>query len=303
VKFLLAGASGFLGSALRVRLAEEGHEVVRLVRREPATASERRWDPDARQVDRAVFDGVDAVVNLAGAGIADRRWTEPRRKLIVSSRVNTTSTLATALAAIAAEGEDQATPALVQASGISRYGTRWSDVAADEETPAATDYLSQVVVTWEAAAQPAVDAGVRVVFLRTSPVMDASGGPLGLMKLPWSFGLGTVLGDGTQRMPMISLHDYLRVLLWTAGNNSTNGAYNLTIPRPATNAEFTKALARALGRPALLRAPAFVIRTALGELAEQLLGDMFVLPRRLTAEGFIFDGTDVESTVRLALAK
>ncbi|HEX8488162.1 MAG TPA: NAD-dependent epimerase/dehydratase family protein, partial [Propionibacteriaceae bacterium] len=190
MKFLLAGASGFLGSALRVRLAQEGHEVVRLVRREPATATEIRWDPDAREVDLAALRGVDVVVNLCGAGVADQLWTESRRRLILSSRVNPTSTLATALAAIAARGEDEATPALIQASGISRYGTGRRDTPADEETAAAADYLSDVVVQWEGAAQPAVDAGVRVIFLRTSPVMDASGGPLRLMKLPWSFGAG-----------------------------------------------------------------------------------------------------------------
>ena len=303
MKYLLAGASGFLGSALRTRLAEEGEEVVRLVRREPATAAEVRWDPDAHQLDPSVFAGVDVVVNLAGAGVADRLWTESRRRLILSSRVNTTATLARTLADLAAQGEEHATPALIQASGISRYGTGWSDTPADEGSPAGSDYLSQVVVQWESAAQAAVDAGVRVVFLRTSPVMDRSGGPLQIMKLPWSLGLGARLGSGRQRMPMISLQDYLRVLVWTARNNATTGAYNVTIPEPATNAEYTVALARALGRPALLGAPAFVIRAALGELAEQLLGDMYVLPKRLLAEGFIFEGTDVSATVRLALGQ
>ena len=303
MKFLLAGASGFLGSALRVRLAQEGHEVVRLVRREPATATEIQWDPDAHQVDLSAFGGVDVVVNLCGAGVADQLWTEPRRRLILSSRVNPTATLADALATMAASGEDEPTPVLVQASGISRYGTHRRDTPADEETPPDTDYLSSVVVQWEGAAQPAVDAGVRVVFLRTSPVMDAGGGPLRLMKLPWSVGAGARLGDGRQRMPMISLTDYLSVLLWTARNSATNGAYNVTIPEAATNAEFTTTLARVLGRPSVLKVPGFVLRTALGELAEQLLGDMYVLPRRLVAEGFLFEGTDVESTLRLALGR
>jgi len=303
VKYLLAGASGFLGSALRVRLAEEGHEVVRLVRREPSSASEVRWDPDAGRLDRAAFDGVDVVVNFAGAGVADQLWTQSRRKLLLESRVNTTGTLARVLAELAGEGEERPTPALIQASGIAKYGTAWSDTPHDEDSPAAADFLAQVVVSWEEAAQPAVDAGVRVVFLRTSPVMDRSGGPLKLMKLPWSVGAGARLGNGRQRMPMISLHDYLRALLWTANNTSATGAYNLTIPQPTTNAEFTKALARALGRPTLLRAPAIVMRTALGELAEQLLGDMYVLPKRLIAEGFVFDGTDVDSTLRLALGE
>lgn len=303
MKLLLAGASGFLGSALRVRLAEEGCEVSRLVRREPVTAAEFRWRPDEGEVDPAAFDGVDVVVNLAGAGVADRLWSEPRRELILSSRVNTTATLATALAQQAGHGESTATPALIQASGISRYGTGWSDQPHGEDSPAGTDYLSQVVVRWEGAAQAAVDAGVRVVFLRTSPVMDRSGGPLQLMKVPWSFGAGAKLGNGRQRMPMISLHDYLRVLLWTARNTSTTGAYNVTIPQVTTNAEFTATLARVLNRPSLLRVPAFAVRTALGELAEQLLGDMHVLPKRLVAEGFLFEGTDVGATVRLALGR
>ena len=301
MKFLLTGASGFLGSALRVRLAEEGHEAVRLVRREPATATEIRWRPDDGDIDLAAFDGVDIVVNLAGAGVADRLWSQSRRELILSSRVNTTSTLATALARLADRGEDQPAPALIQASGISRYGTIWRQDPADEGSAAGDDFLSQVVVAWEAAAQAAVDSGVRVVYLRTSPVMDASGGPLQLMNLPWSLGAGARLGNGRQRMPMISLHDWLRVVLWTAHNSSTTGPYNVTIPQPATNAEFTLALAEVLRRPTVLRAPALVMRTALGELAEQLLGDMYVLPRRLVAEGFVFDGTDVTSTLRLAL--
>jgi uncharacterized protein (TIGR01777 family) len=274
-----------------------------LVRRTPATATEVQWNPDAHQVDPGAFAGVDVVVNLAGAGVADRLWTDSRRQLILASRVNTTFTLATALAAIAAQGEDDATPALLQASGISRYGTQWSDAPADEQTAPGSDWLSSVVVKWEAAAQPAVDAGVRVVFLRTSPVMDPGGGPLQLMRLPWRLALGAQLGDGRQRMPMIGMRDYLQAVLWTASNNATEGAYNLTIPQPATNAEFTRALARVYGRPTLLRVPGIVLRTALGELAEQLLGDMYVLPKRLVAEGFLFEATDVESTLRLALGR
>jgi uncharacterized protein (TIGR01777 family) len=303
VKFLLAGASGFLGTALRVRLAELGHQVVRLVRREPVTGTEFRWNPDQHTLDRHAFDGVHVVVNLGGAGVADRPWTEGRRELIRSSRVNTTSTLATALAEIAGTCQPGSVPALIQASGISRYGTARTDRASTEESPAGQDYLSQVVVQWEAAAQAAVDAGVRVVFLRTSPVLDRSGGPLGIMRIPWSLGLGAKLGDGNQRMPLVSLHDYLRVLLWAASSTSSSGAYNVTIPQPATNADFTETLARLLGRPAVLRAPGFAVRAALGELSDQLLGDMYVLPQRLVADGFSFDGPDVTSTLQLALGR
>lgn len=302
MKFLIAGSSGFLGTALRVRLAEQGHEAVRLVRRAPASALERQWDPDSGELDPSVLDGADVVVNLAGAGVADRLWTESRRELILSSRVNTTGTLARALAARVESGSDHAgAVTFVQASGISVYGSESGPTPYIEDSPAAGDYLAQVAVQWEAAAQPAVDAGVRVAFLRTSPVMDVSGGPLKLMRIPWSLGLGAVIGTGRQRMPMIALEDYLRVVDWIVATPEAHGPYNLTIPEPTTNAAFTKTLARLLHRPSLLRAPGVVLRTALGELSEQLLGDVYVIPARLTDGGFTFSHPDVESTLRSGL--
>ena len=297
-RWLLAGASGFLGTALRVRLAEQGQEVVRLVRREPATSAEFRWQPEHGEVPAAAFDGIDVVVNLNGASVATRPWTAARRRVILSSRVETTGTLARALADRAGTGS---APVLIQASGIACYGTTSQQTPYTEESPAALDYLAQVVVRWEAAARPAVDAGVRVVFLRTSPVLDRSGGPFVPMRLAWSLGLGATLGDGRQRMPMISLEDYLGVVEWAASERAATGAYNLTIPSPATNAEFTDVLASALHRPRFLKAPQAVIRRALGELADQLVGDVYVVPERLTAHGYRFRAADVTSTVRAAL--
>jgi uncharacterized protein (TIGR01777 family) len=294
--WLLAGASGFLGTALRVRLATDGDEVVRLVRREPAALSERRWDPTHGELDPAVLDGVDAVVDLAGVNVFDGLWTQSRREAILASRVQTTSTLARALAARGADA-----PVLIQAGGIAWYGGRRTEVPHVEGDPAAPDFLAQVCVAWEGAAQPAVDAGARVVLLRTSPVLDRSGGPFLPMRLAWSLGLGTVLGDGTQRMPLISLVDYLGVVRWAASTPHAQGPYNLTIPDPCTNAELTDTLARALHRPRLLRAPAAVLRTALGELSGQLLNDMWVLPRRLQDDGYVFTAPDVRATVAAAL--
>ena len=294
--WLLAGASGFLGTALRVRLATDGDEAVRLVRREPAAFGERRWDPSRRELDPAVLDGVDVVVDLAGVNVFNGLWTRSRREAILASRVDSTSTLATALAARGADG-----PALLQAGGIAWYGGARTERPHTEDDPAASDFLAQVCVHWEAATQPAVDAGVRVVVLRTSPVLDRSGGPFWPMRLAWSLGLGTVLGDGTQRMPLISLEDYLGVARWAAGNPQAQGAYNLTIPEPCTNAEFTDALARALHRPRLLKAPAAVLRTALGEASGQLLDDVWAVPQRLLDEGYVFAASDVESTVAAAL--
>jgi uncharacterized protein (TIGR01777 family) len=297
-RWLLAGASGFLGTALRVRLATEGHEVVRLVRRAPATSTEVRWDPDLGRLDPAALDGVDVVVNLAGAPVFTRPWTAARRELLLGSRVATTSTIARALAARAAEAPS---PVLLQASGISWYGGVSGAQPATEASPPADDFLAQVAVQWEAAARPAVEAGVRTVFLRTSPVLDRSGGAFVPMKLAWSAGLGSTLGSGRQRMPMISLRDYLGVVFWAAATANASGPYNLTIPQPATNAEFTDALAAALHRPRLLKAPAVLLRRALGELSGQLLGDTYVVPARLTGDGYVFAAPDVVSTIESAL--
>jgi uncharacterized protein (TIGR01777 family) len=295
VRWLLAGASGFLGTALRERLAAEGHEVVRLVRRRPATTSEYGWDPGSGEVDRAAFDGVDTVVNLGGVAVAGWVWTASRREAILSSRVDTTSAIARALAALPG-----AKPTLIQATGIARYGTTSGPEPYTEDSPAARDFLAQVVVRWEQATQPALDAGVRTVLLRTSPVLDLRGGAFQPMYLAWSLGLGATLGDGGQRMPMIALDDYLGVVQWAA-TNDVAGPLNLTIPQPTTNAEFTDALAAALHRPRLLKAPAPVLRTVLGELSGQLLGDMYVVPERLVAAGYRFYYSDVQAVIGAAL--
>ena len=296
--WLLAGASGYLGKALRVRLAVDGHQVVRLVRRDPATATERRWDPAAGVLDPSVLDGVDVVVNLAGAGVFTRPWTAERRKLLLSSRMETTGTLVRALAARAGDGHPRV---LLQTSGIARYGTEPRTEPATEDTPAAGDFLAQLTARWEDAARPAADAGVRTVFLRTSPVLDRSGGAFQPMRLAWSAGLGAVLGSGQQRMPMVSLDDYLGVVVWAAATGFAEGPYNLTLPEPTTNAAFTDTLARALHRPRVLKVPAVVLRTALGELAEQVVGDCWAVPQRLTRDGYVFADPDVRAVVASAL--
>lgn len=298
MKWLLAGASGFLGTALRVRLAEQGHEVVRLVRREPASAAEYSWDPDAFEMNTDALAGVDAVVNLCGVGVASWPWTPERRKLLLSSRVNPSRTLAAALADVAAAGP---APVLIQAGGIAYYGTERTAVPHTEESPVGSDFLAQLVRDWEQAADPAAEAGVRVVLLRTSPVLDRSGGSFRLMKLAWSVGGGAVLGPGEQRMPMITLEDYLRFVLWAAATPTVEGPYNLTIPEPTTNAEFSDVLAEELRRPRFLRAPAGLLRLPLGELAEQLVGDVNVVPRRSLEQGFTYTAPNVRATVRAAL--
>jgi uncharacterized protein len=285
VKYLLAGSSGFLGTALRVELATQGHQAARLVRRLAATATESEWNPDDGSLDPSVFDGIDAVVNLCGVGIADRPWTKARRELIRSSRLNPSRTLALALAA-----RPDPRPVLIQASGIGIYGTARTDAPHTEDSPAADDFVGELVEDWESAARPAVEAGVRTVLLRTAPVLDRSGGAFVPMLRAWSLGLAAKLGDGRQRMPMISLEDYLRVVQWAVENDQARGRYNVTIPQTTTNAEFTDALAE-------------LVRLGLGELAEQLVGDIWAVPRRLTEAGFVFTAPDVRSTIRAALSR
>jgi uncharacterized protein (TIGR01777 family) len=296
VKWLLAGSSGFLGTALRKRLAIRQDDVVRLVRRDPNSSQELRWDPARGILDPAALDGVDVVVNLAGVGVAGWLWTRSRREAIRSSRVDTTVTLARALARL------KAPPVFLHASGVAVYGTERDEWPRTEDSPPATDFLAQVVVAWEEAARPAAAAGGRVVSLRTSPVMSASGGAFRLMRVAWSLAAGATLGNGSQRMPMIALEDYLRALIWAAETPDAAGPYNLTIPEPTTNREFSDVLGKALHRPRFLAAPAPVLRAALGELAEQLLGDMYVLPARLTAAGFTFTAPDARALVASALS-
>lgn len=297
MRWLLAGASGFLGTALRVRLASEGHEVVRLVRRAPATSTEFRFDPDAGEWDPGALAGVDVVVNLGGVGVFTGPWTPKRRVAILSSRVNTTRTIAQAVAAQPAGRR----PLLISASGIARYGTISGARPFTEADLAATDFLAQVTVAWEAATQPALDAGVRTVILRTSPVLDRSGGPFAPMRLAWGLGLGATLGDGQQHMPLIALDDYLGVIQWAADTPHASGPYNLTIPEPTTNAEFTDELARQLRRPRLVKAPSAVLEKMLGELSGQLLGDNHVVPQQLQTDGYRFYYPDVASSIRAAL--
>jgi uncharacterized protein (TIGR01777 family) len=301
MRWLLAGASGFLGSALRARLAGEGHEVVRLVRREPASSTEFRWDPAAGRIDGNAFPGVDVVVNLAGVNLFTRPWTTSRREQILSSRVAPTATLATVLARRAAEFGHR--PVFVSQSAIGYYGGVPRRDPHTEDSPAAPGFAAQVCVQWEARTRMAADAGVRVVILRSSPVLDRSGSSFRLMWLAWSAGLGATLGNGRQRMPMISLEDWLRAVRWLVDRPEATGAYNLTIPTPTTNAEFTDALAQALGRPRILRVPAVVLKAALGELSGQMLGDMYVVPQRLQDQGFSFSAPDVRSTIDFALRR
>ncbi|WP_420492757.1 TIGR01777 family oxidoreductase [Kitasatospora camelliae] len=301
MRIAVTGSTGFIGSALVGSLLAEGHQVVRLVRHRSRTGPQRDgsvgvgWNPLLLQVDRAGLEGLDAVVHLAGAGIADRRWTEAHKRDIRDSRVLGTETLAGALAEL-----KQPPKVLVSASAVGYYG-QTGDRVIDERSPAGEDFLARVCVDWEAAARPAADAGVRVVHPRTGMVMDAGGGA-GARLIPlFRLGLGGRLGSGEQYWSAISLADHLAALRFLIEEDSLSGPVNLTGPDPVTNRELTEALGRVLGRPTVFPVPGFALKAVLGEMAVEVAGSHRVLPRRLEEAGFVFRHPDVEAILRAAV--
>jgi uncharacterized protein (TIGR01777 family) len=294
MKYVLGGSSGFLGKALTRDLVADGHQVVRLVRRQPERPDEVRWDPAAGELDPAALEGADVVVNLAGANIG-RPWTPTYKNVIRESRVSTTATLAAAVAQL-----DRSPVFLVQ-SGIGGYGKDRGDELLTEESGLGEGFLSDVVRLWEGAAEPAREAGSRVAALRTGVVLDGAAPAFRLLSLPFRLGAGGHLGPGTQYFPVISLKDWLRAVRFVADHDELSGPVNLDLPNPATNAEFTKALASALHRPALIPVPSFVLTTVLGDFAWELVGSNRAIPAKLQAAGFTFDHPTVEAAIAAAL--
>jgi uncharacterized protein (TIGR01777 family) len=298
VKVAVTGSTGLIGSRLVPALAADGHDVIRLVRRTPRRADEHRWDPQHRRIDPGLLADVDAVVHLAGVGVADHRWTAKHKRQVLDSRVDGTTTISQAMADAAAA--DPARPrVLLSGSAVGWYGDT-GDRVVDESAPAGTDFLAQVCVQWEAATAPAASAGVRVATLRTGLVL----GPGGLLArtLPiFRLGLGGRLGSGRQYQPWISLRDEVGAIrfLLTA---PVSGPVNLTAPGPVTNAEFTATLGRVLHRPAVLPVPAPALWVVLGEFARVgVLAGQRAVPAALTAAGFEFTDRDLDAALRAAL--
>jgi uncharacterized protein (TIGR01777 family) len=298
LRVAVTGSTGLLGTALVAVLRAHGQQVIRLVRRAPASQDEIAWDPDAPGggITPGALNGLDAVIHLAGAGVADHRWTPAYQEKIRSSRVMGTRTLA---AALAAAGPPPAV--LLAGSAIGWYGdTGGREV--DESAPAGAGFLADVVREWEAAAQPAAQAGIRVVNMRTGIVLARQGGVLARMLPPFRLGLGSRLGSGRQMMSWIALADYLGAVQFLLARTDIAGPVNLTAPHPASNAEFTSALAAALNRPALLSVPAPALRLALGGVTSDLLSSARVLPRRLTEAGYRFQFPDLPAALAAELA-
>ncbi|MFE0514615.1 TIGR01777 family oxidoreductase [Streptomyces sp. NPDC058964] len=294
-RIAVTGASGLIGSALVRSLAADGHEVVRLVRRAPRSADEVRWDPDRQYVDAAGLVGCAAVVNLAGAGVGDRRWTDEYKRRIRDSRVLGTAALAEAVAAL-----DEPPRVFVSGSAIGIYGDT-GDRAVDENTPPGDGFLPSVCVEWEEATAPAQEAGVRTVFTRTGLVVAREGGAWGRLFPLFRAGLGGRIGDGRQYWSFVALHDEVAAIRHLIDTDGLSGPFNLTAPHPLTNREITAAMGRVLHRPALFPVPAQVLRTVLGEMASDVLGSQRVLPKRLLESGFVFAFPGIEDAIRAAL--
>jgi uncharacterized protein (TIGR01777 family) len=253
MRIAVTGSTGLIGSALVRSLLDDGHQVVRLVRRAPADrtdgSTEVRWNPPLRQIDRARLEGLDAVVNLAGAGVADRRWTAAYKRRILDSRVLGTRTLAEALA-----GQDSPPKVLVSGSAVGYYGQTGSAVI-DESAPAGGDFLARVCVEWEQATAPAAEAGVRVAHARTGLVVAGEGGAWARLFPLFKLGLGGRLGSGRQYWPYISLRDEVAALRHIIDTPELTGPVNLAAPVPVTNDEVTAAMGEVLHRPTLFSVP------------------------------------------------
>jgi len=300
MKVAVTGSSGLIGSALVRSLLADGHEVLRLVRRTPRTADEHRWEPAHHRVPPGLLDDVDAVVNLAGVGVGDRRWTTKYKQEVLASRVDSTTTISQAFADAAAT-DPARERVLLSASAVGWYGDTGNQVV-DETAPAGTDFLARVCVSWEAATAPAAAAGVRVATLRTGLVL-ARGGLLGRLAPLFRLGLGGRIGSGRQYWPWIGLRDEVDAIrfLLTA---PVSGPVNLAAPQAATNAEFTAALAAAVHRPAVLTVPGPALRLVLGEFAPVgVLAGQRAVPSVLTEAGFTFSQPDLLSALQAALTR
>ncbi len=290
---VVAGASGFLGSALRSRLAADGYQVRQLVRHEPASPAQVRWDPSHR-LDPGVLRDALAVVNLGGASLAHWPWTSAYRRRILTSRTTGSATIARALAELAAQG---AAPRLLQGSAVGYYGSRGDEVL-DETSAAGDGFLAQVCRDWEDSVRVAEDAGASVVRLRTGIVLAPAGGAVGPLPRLVRLGLGGWFGDGRQWWPWVSLRDHVAAVVHLLRSDLT-GPVDLTSPAPARNRDLVRALGRAMHRPTVLPAPAPVLRLVLGGAADQLLlASQRVLPTRLRDDGFRWTDPELPDVAR-----
>jgi uncharacterized protein len=295
-KIVIAGASGLVGSALIPSLKSEGAEVTRLVRSTPK-AGEIEWHPNGDQIEPAKLEGFDAVINFAGENIAAGRWTDDQKRKIRDSRVNGTHLLSEAIAKV------KKRPAVfLCASATGIYGDR-GDETLDEESESGGGFLAGVCREWEQATEPSVQAGVRTVNLRFGPILAREGGMLAKLLTPFKMGMGGKVGSGKQYISWVAIDDAVNAIKLALQNDSIRGPLNIVSPHPVTNEEFTKTLGHVLSRPTALAMPAFAVRLAFGEMAdEMLLTSQRVMPKKLSDAGYEFEYPELEGALRKHLA-
>lgn len=298
MRIVVSGSSGLIGSALVDRLKAEGHETIRLVRSNPAGPGEVQWDPASGTIDAAGLAGVDGAVHLAGEGIGAKRWSAEQKRKILDSRVMGTGLLAEALA-----GLDPRPSVFVSGSAIGYYGLRGNEVLT-EESAGGAGFLAEVTRQWEAAAAPADEAGIRTVRLRTGVVLSAEGGAFGKLLPLFKLGLGGKLGRGDQWWSWISLEDEVRLIIHLL-TCDVAGPVNASAPQPVTNADFTRAVGAALGRPTLLAVPQFALGLVMGAglTEEVIMAGQRVMPAVAEKSGFVFSHPDLASALRHVLSK
>ena len=302
---MLSGASGMLGSAIGNALLQRGTNLIRLVRREAHGPDEVRWNPGSRRdgthgsaIEIARLEGIDAAVHLSGANVAARRWTAKYKREMTESRVTTTRVLAEMLA-----GLKNPPQVLVTASAVGFYGNR-GDAILDEDSAAGNGYFPELCAAWEEGARPAVEAGIRVVHLRFGMVVGPDGGAMARLVPMFRLGLGGKLGSGRQWMSWVSEADAVSAVLFALEHSTLAGAVNAVSPQPVTNAEFTRELGRAVHRPAVMAAPAFALRLAFGEMADEaLLASTRAVPKRLLENGFTFQQPRLTEAFDAALGR
>jgi uncharacterized protein (TIGR01777 family) len=297
MKILISGSSGLVGTAATAALQSDGHSVSRLVRpggtQKPADV---RWDPMTATVDIPAMEGTDVVIHLSGAGIGDARWTDARKQVLRSSRIDTTRVLVDSLSRM-----KRKPAALLVASAIGYYGPRGDEILT-ESSSNGSDFLALTCRDWEAEAQRAESADIRTVMLRFGIVLSAKGGALPKMLPPFKLGVGGRLGDGKQWMSWVAMEDVVAAIRFAISNASLHGPVNMVAPNPVRNEEFTRLLAAMLHRPAIFPAPAFMLRVILGEMADALLlGSDRVQPEKLLAAGFPFRFQILEPALRAAI--
>lgn len=297
MKLAITGSSGFIGSSLVNYLKEQNHEVVRIVRSKPS-AGDILWDPENEKIDSLALDeaNVDAIIHLAGEGIAEKKWSEAQKQRIRDSRIKGTRLISKTILDL-----ENKPSIFISSSAIGYYGSRKDEVLT-EESESGDDFLSEVCREWESEAQPVAKDGITTAIIRTGHVLEASGGMLKRLILPFKLGIGGRIGSGEQYMSAIALKDHVRAITYIA-ENKLAGTFNLTGPNPLTNNEFTKALGKRLSRPTLLPTPLLPLKVIYGkELVDSLLlGSQRVVPQALTEAGFKFEYETIEDIFESAI--